>query len=277
MLKIGQTNLLTIQSLQTSGAQLINEQGQQIFLPAKFVTDDMAEGDNISVFIYLDKDDQPLATTEQPLVQVGACALLTVVDVNKTGAFLDWGLPKDLLLPFAEQKRRLQPGNKQCVYVYLDKASQRITASSRLNKFLPEINGPFKGGEVVELFFWGKSELGMKAVINNQYLGLLHHQDDYKSVRVGEKRSGFIKSISPEGKINLALHIPNKEQLGDLSEQIYADLKAHGGESSLTDKSSPEAIKAKWQVSKGSYKKALGKLYKQRKISLSDDVIKLID
>jgi len=277
MLKIGQTNHLTIQKLMTTGAQLVSDHEHTVFLPAKFVTESMNEGDEISVFIYLDKDDQPVATTEQPLVEVGGCAFLTVVDVNKMGAFLDWGLPKDLLLPFGEQKRRLQPGNKQGVYVYIDKASKRITASSRLNKFLPEINTPFKGGEEVELFFWGKSELGFKAVINNRYLGLLHHQDDYENVRVGEKRSGFIKSISPEGKINLALHLPNKEQLGDLSEQIYADLKAHGGESTLTDKSSPEAIKAKWQVSKGSYKKALGKLYKQRKISLSADLIKIVD
>ncbi|MFV0543904.1 MAG: S1 RNA-binding domain-containing protein [Marinicella pacifica] len=277
MLNIGQTNRLIIQSLKTSGARLTDQQGTTVFLPAKFVTENMQEGDEVSVFVYLDKDDQAVATTEKPLVEVGQCAFLTVVDVNKTGAFLDWGLPKDLLLPFGEQKRLLQPGNKQCVYVYLDKASKRITASSRLNKFLPEINGPFQGGEQVELFFWGKSELGFKAVINNRYLGLLHHQDDYENVRVGEKRNGFIKSISPEGKINLALHLPNKTQLGDLAEQIYADLKARGGESDLTDKSSPEAIKAKWQVSKGSYKKALGKLYKQRKISLAADKIKLID
>lgn len=277
MLKIGQSNTLTVQSLLTSGAQLVSEKGQQVFLPAKFVTETLQEGDQVRVFIYLDKDDQPVATTEQPRVQVGECAFLTVLDVNKTGAFLDWGLPKDLLLPYAEQKRRLQPGNKQCVYVYLDKASKRITASTRLNKFLPEINGPFSGGEPVELFFWSKSDLGFKAVINNRYLGLLHHADAYENVRVGERRSGYIKSISAEGKINLALHLPNKAQLGDLAEQIYADLQAHGGVSELTDKSSPEAIKAKWQVSKGSYKKALGKLYKQRKISLSDDDIKIID
>lgn len=277
MLNIGQNNRLTIESLQQSGAQLSSRDGQQVFLPGRFVTAAMQEGDEITVFIYLDTDDRPIATTEQPLVKVGECAFLTVSDVNKFGAFLDWGLPKDLLLPFGEQKRRLQPGNKQCVYVYIDKASKRITASSRLNRFLPEINGPFKGGESVELLFWGKSDLGYKAVINNKYLGLLHQSDVYEPVRVGEKRSGFIKSISPEGKINLALHLPNKAQLGDLADQIYADLQAHGGESDLTDKSSPQAIKAKWQVSKGSYKKALGKLYKQRKIILSDDVIKLAD
>lgn len=277
MLNIGQNNRLTIESLQQSGAQLSSRDGQQVFLPGRFVTAAMQEGDEITVFIYLDTDDRPIATTEQPLVKVGECAFLTVSDVNKFGAFLDWGLPKDLLLPFGEQKRRLQPDNKQCVYVYIDKASKRITASSRLNRFLPEINGPFKGGESVELLFWGKSDLGYKAVINNKYLGLLHQSDIYEPVRVGEKRSGFIKSISPEGKINLALHLPNKAQLGDLADQIYADLQAHGGESDLTDKSSPQAIKAKWQVSKGSYKKALGKLYKQRKIILSDDVIKLAD
>lgn len=277
MLNIGQYNRLTVKELLTGGAQLVGQQGQLVFLPAKFITESMQEGDELSVFIYLDSDDQPIATMDKPLVQVGECAFLKVVDVNKMGAFLDWGLPKDLLLPFGEQKRRLQPGHKQCVYVYLDKASKRITASSRLNKFLPEINGPFKGGEAVELFFWGRSDLGYKAVINNHYLGLLHQEDAYAAVRVGERRSGYIKSISPEGKINLTLHLPNKAQLGDLAEQIYADLQEHGGQSDLTDKSSPEAIKAKWQVSKGSYKKALGKLYKQRKISISDDVIKIVD
>jgi len=274
MLKIGRFNTFQVKDIQTTGVDLVHADGTTVFLPQKQVPADLTIGQSLEVFVYL-ADGQIVVTSDKPLVQVGECAFLKVQEVNPVGAFLDWGLPKDLLLPYGEQRRRLQPGNKQMVYVYLDKASRRITASTRIHKFLEENNGPFKGGETVEVMFWGRSDLGYKAIINNEYLGLLHHSDAYELISIGQKRTAYIKSINTDGKINLALHLPNKEQLGDLAEQIYQDLIANEGVSTLTDKSKPADIQAKWHVSKGSYKKALGKLFKARKINISDTEITL--
>ncbi len=274
MLNIGRNNTFKIAAITATGAELVHADGSTYFLPQKQLPAESEVGQSLEVFVYL-ADGQVVVTVDKPLVQVGECAFLKVVEVNPVGAFLDWGLPKDLLLPYGEQRRRLQPGNKQMVYVYLDKASRRITASTRIHKFLKEDNSPFKAGEAVEVMFWGRSDLGYKAIINNEYLGLLHHSDVYETISVGQRRTAYIKSINPDGKINLAVHLPNKEQLGDLAEQIYQDLVENNGVSKLTDNSDPADIKARWHVSKGSYKKALGKLFKARKIIIGDTEITL--
>lgn len=276
-IQLGKNNKLAVKSILTMGAILDGGHLGDILLPRRHMPDSLQEGSEIEVFVYLDSDDQPIATTETPKVMVGQCAYLKVIDVNKTGAFLDWGLPKDLLLPYAEQTNALRPGMFKVVHVYLDKASKRITASARLDKYLLEENTWLKPGQQVDLLFCGKSDLGYKAVINDTHLGLLHHSDVFQNIMIGLHKKGYIKSINADGKINLTLHIPNKEQLGDLAEQILADLKNNNGVSELTDKSSPDDIKAKWKVSKGSYKKAIGALYKQRKIQIEKDSIKLVE
>lgn len=275
--KLGRLNTLQVKNILTMGAILNGELLGDILLPRKHMPDSLQEGSEIEVFVYLDSDDQPIATTETPKVMVGQCAYLKVVDVNKTGAFLDWGLPKDLLLPYAEQTNALRPGMNKVVYVYIDKASERITASARLDKHLLEENTWLKPGQQVDLLFSGKSDLGFKAVINNTHLGLLHHSDVFQNIMIGLHKKGYIKSINPDNKINLTLHIPNQEQLSELAEKILADLQVNNGISNLTDKSTPEEIKARWKVSKGSYKKAIGALYKQRKIEILKDCIKLVD
>jgi len=258
------------------GATLDGGQLGHLLLPRKHMPDSLQENSDIEVFVYLDSDDQPIATTETPKVVVGKCAYLKVVDVNKVGAFLDWGLPKDLLLPFAEQPKPLRPGMHKVVHVYVDQASKRITSSARLDKHLHEENGPFKPGDEVQVLFCGRSDLGYKAVINNSHLGLLHHSDAFQNIMIGLQKQAYIKSINSDGRINLTLHIPNKAQLGELAEKILADLQAGSGVSYLTDKSSPEEIKLKWHVSKGSYKKALGKLYKAKNIVIHNDRIELV-
>ncbi|MFC3193402.1 S1 RNA-binding domain-containing protein [Marinicella sediminis] len=274
--KLGQLNRLTVKHLTGMGATLDGGQMGDLLLPRKHMPDSLQEGSQIEVFVYLDSEDQPVATTETPKVMVGQVAYLKVIDVNKTGAFLDWGLPKDLLLPFAEQTNALRPGMHKVIYVYLDKASRRITASARLDKYLKEENTPLQPGQPVDLLFCGRSELGHKAVINGRYLGLLHHSDAYQNIMIGTTKQGFVKSINPDGRVNLALHLPNKAQLSELAERILADLEATGGVSQLTDKSQPDDIKARWKVSKGSYKKAIGALYKQRKIIIHPDRIELV-
>ncbi len=281
MVKLGQLNHLTVKHVLSVGATLDGGSFGDILLPRKHMPDSLQVGSQIEVFVYLDSDDMPIATTEKPKVMVGQCAYLKVAEVNHIGAFLDWGLPKDLLLPYSEQPKPLRAGMHKVVYVYVDRASKRIVASARLDKHLQEFNvmvnkGAFKPGDEVEVLFCGHSELGYKAVINDTHLGLLHHADVYKNIKIGLKQKAFVKSINPDGKINLTLHIPNKVQLGELAIKILEDLKANGGYSDLTDKSSPEAIKQKWQVSKGSYKKALGALYKQRKIIIHPERIDLI-
>lgn len=283
MAKLGQLNKLMVKHLLNIGATLDGGRLGDVLLPRRHMPDSLQEGSEIEVFVYLDTDDHPIATTETPKVMVGQCAYLKVVDVNKVGAFLDWGLPKDLLLPFAEQAKPLRPGMNKVVHVYVDKASKRITASARLDKHLLEENvsagvegGPFKPGDEVDALFCGRSDLGYKAVIQDTHLGLLHHSDALQNIMIGMSKKVYIKSISPEGKINLTLHIPNKQQLGDLAEQILAELESGSGTSFLTDKSSPEDIKLKWHVSKGSYKKAIGALYKQRKIEILKDKIRLV-
>ena len=274
--KLGQFNRLKVLNILSMGATLDGGQLGHLLLPRKHMPDSLQENSEIEVFVYLDSDDQPIATTETPKVVVGKCAYLKVVDVNKVGAFLDWGLPKDLLLPFAEQPKPLRPGMHKVVHVYVDQASKRITASARLDKHLHEENVPFKPGDEVQALFCGRSDLGYKAVINNSHLGLLHHSDAFQNIMIGLQKQAYIKSINSDGRINLTLHIPNKAQLGELAEKILADLQAGSGVSYLTDKSSPEEIKLKWHVSKGSYKKALGKLYKAKNIVIHNDRIELV-
>lgn len=280
--QLGQLNKLKVKHVMTMGATLDGTQLGDILLPRRHMPDSIQEGSEIEVFIYLDTDDLPIATTETPKLMVGQCAYLKVIDVNKIGAFMDWGLPKDLLLPFAEQPKPLRPGMFKVVTAYIDKASKRITASARLDKHLHEENHAagskgFKPGDEVHALFCGRSDLGYKAVINNTHLALLHHSDAFQNIMIGLEKKAYVKSISPEGKINLTLHIPNKQQLGELAEKILADLQHGSGVSFLTDKSSPDEIKLKWRVSKGSYKKAIGALYKARKIEILKDKIRLVE
>lgn len=280
MVKLGKINKLTVKHVLSMGATLDGGDTGDILLPRKHMPESLQEGSQIEVFVYLDSDDLPIATTEKPVVQVGECAYLKVVEVNNIGAFLDWGLPKDLLLPYSEQPKPLRAGMFKVVHVYIDKASKRIVASARLDKHLLEFNvtaggGVFKSGDSVNVLFCGYSDLGYKAVINNTHLGLLHHGDVFQNIKIGQKHRAYVKSINPDGKINLAMNLANKEQLSDLASRILAELEAGDGTSNLTDKSSPEAIKLKWQVSKGSYKKAIGSLYRQRKIEIHPHQINL--
>lgn len=248
-----------------------------VLLPSKGMPDTLKAGSDIEVFVYQDGEQQFKATTSMPKIELDQCAYLPILDVNKVGAFADWGLPKDLLIPFAEQRAPLRKGQHAVVYLTLNRASGRLIGSTKLNKHLSEINTSLEPKQAVKALIADVSDLGYKVVINDSHLGLIHRHDVYQKFRRGQTVDAYIKEIRPDGKINVTTHIPNKAQLGDLAEQILADLEANGGVSELTDKSDPDAIKAKWKVSKGSYKKALGKLYKARKITISPRVIQLVD
>lgn len=247
-----------------------------ILLPTRYIPAGTRVGDPIRVFLYRDSDDKLIATTLKPRAEVGECACLKVVAVNAVGAFLDWGLPKDLLVPFSEQRPRMQAGRNYCVYLYTDDHSNRIVASARLSRFLSETNEQmFTEGQPVDLLLCGRTDLGMKAVINGSHLGMVLTNDLIGGVRTGDRLKGFVKHIRDDGRINLRLQATGAPGRDQLDTRILAFLEQNDGVSTVTDRSSPEAIFKAFGVSKASYKKALGRLYKARLITLDNDRVTL--
>lgn len=274
MAKVGNINQLTVVKLVEFGAYLDGGPLGEILLPKRYLKADLQPGDTVEVFIYYDSQDRLVATTEKPLAQLGEVAYLKVKDVNRTGAFLDWGMPKDLLVPYAEQRVPMEVGKRYCVYLYIDK-SGRIAASSKLSLHIPETNKNFKSGQAVDLMVVSRSQMGYSALINGSHLGLIHHNDLVKSLRIGQPLKGFIKGIRPDRKINLTLQKPGKDAPEELAEQILAYLEANNGVSELTDKATPEQIFAQFRVSKAQYKRTLGRLLKLGKIELTKQQLSL--
>ena len=271
MVEIGKLNTLTVLKNVDHGIYLDGEHLGEILMPERYVPENCEVGDSIEAFIYLDSADLLLATTETPYVMVGECAYLKVVDVNQAGAFLDWGLPKDLLVPYSEQISPLQIGQSYTVLVFLDESTNRIAATQKLDTYLSEEAQYFKPEQAVDLLIFGKTELGYKAVINNTHIGLIYKNEVFQPLTHGEKLKGYIKTIRPDRKIDLRLQLPGKDARDDLSSRILDHLKNNDGVSTLTDKSSPEDIYENFGVSKKNYKKAIGRLYKKRLIRIEKD------
>ncbi len=276
MANIGKKNCLRIVKSVDFGVYLDGGEHGEILLPRRYLPESWDVGDKLDVFIYLDSEDHVIATTQRPRIMVGQCAYLKVKEVNDFGAFLDWGLNKDLLVPFSEQTTKMKEGNDYVVYCYLDENSDRIAATIKLHHHLYEHGDEFEAGQAVKLLICGRTDMGYKAVINNTHLGLIFKGDAFKSLKYGMKLDGYIKSIRADGKIDLCLQQPGQTGKKDLADQILDYLKARGGSSSLTDKSSPDEIYQQFNASKGSYKKALGALYKRRMIVIEKDQIKLV-
>jgi len=276
-LETGKTNTLVVTRNVGFGIYLDGDEAGEILMPARYAPEGAEPGDEIEAFVYRDSEDRLIATTEKPLVEVGECALLKVQAVNQTGAFLDWGLPKDLLAPHREQAKPMQESESWVVYVYLDHETDRIAASSKLSLHLKETGVYFKQGQKVELMIASRSDLGFKAVINGTHLGLLFHSDLKQPLKPGDKRSGYIKRIrGHDQRIDLGLDNQPVVTRKNLNQSILDHLRENKGNSSLTDKSSPDKIFSQFGVSKGNYKKALGALYKQKKILIHKDRIELI-
>jgi len=248
----------------------------EILLPKRYVPEGTIVQDWLDLFIYLDSEDRLIATTETPKVMVDECAFLKVVAVTPVGAFLDWGLPKDLLVPFNEQDRPMEVGRSYVVVVTVDDATNRIMASSRLHDYLDEeADEDIEVGQSVELLISGQTDLGYKAVINHDYLGLLFKNEVFRELKNGDELTGFVKNIRDDGKIDLRLNADKKSTVEELSEKILQQLKLNNGTSQLTDKSPPEAIYRSYGVSKANYKRALSSLYKQRRILITHEEITL--
>jgi len=279
MLEVGKQNTMRVIKRLPFGAILVHdddESAEEVLIPKRYEPENCQINDIVNVFVYLDSEDRIIATTETPFAHVEGFGFLKVVDVNKTGAFFDWGLSKDLLVPYGEQMYPVKVGSYHMVYLYLDDRSSRITGSLKIDKWLKEETFYLKQDQAVDLMIYAKTELGFKAIVNNDYSGLLYKNEIFQTLNIGDKLQGFIKQIRPDNKIDLTLQKPSEETRDALTDTILEDLKQQGGSSTLTDKSNPEDIYAYYGVSKKSYKKALGALYKKRLIVIDKDKISLI-
>ncbi|MBT6184666.1 MAG: GntR family transcriptional regulator [Betaproteobacteria bacterium] len=277
MITIGTFNNLQVVKQVDFGVYLDGYDLDTILLPKRYVPNGCEIGDWIDVFLYFDSDDLLIATTEKPKVEVGCCEMLKVVDINHAGSFMDWGLPKDLLVPYNEQQKPMEVGYSYVVYVYHDEASDRIAASTKLSHHLDEQPVWLKPSQSVNLQIASRTELGYKAIIDDKYLGLLFRADAYRPLKIGERLPGFVKSIRSDGKIDLLISQASLQGDHELSQQIVQYLTDQGGTSTLTDKSDPEEIYRVFKVSKKKYKQALGNLYKSRKITMTPGMVQLVE
>lgn len=277
MAVIGRFNSLQVVKHTDFGLYLDGGDRGEILLPKRYVpkNEPSEEGDWLNVFLYLDSEDRVIATTLKPKVQVGGFASLKVAEVNRVGLFLDWGLPKDLLLPHSEEKRPLQVGDYCVVYVYLDDRTRRITATARLDRYLDNTPANYRVGQEVDLLVVERTDLGYKAIINGKHWGLIHKNEIFKFLRNGLREKGYIKEMRADGKISLSLQPVGAGVSDALGEQILAALREAGGSLALSDKSPPELIAQQFGVSKGNFKKSIGGLFKQGLIVIHDDRIEL--
>ncbi len=270
MAQLGKVNTLKIARKTDFGLYLEDNDGNEILLPKRYVTNDMQIGDDIEAFIYKDSEDRIVATTETPKAQVGEFALLKVVATNKMGAFLDWGLQKDILVPFREQKMRMEIGRSYVVYVYVDYNSDRIVASAKLDKFLDNRPAEYNQGDAVNIIVAQQTDLGYKVIIDNLHSGMIYHNEIFKDLKIGDRLDAFIKNVREDGKIDVTLADRADRRTLELADKVLMYLMKNNRRMPITDKSSPEAIKAIFECSKKDFKKAIGHLYKKKLIMLLD-------
>jgi len=276
MVKPGQINSLTIVEKTPFGAYLNGGNQTLIFARNAFLPQGSDIGDQVDVYVYQDNEGAFQVSDPSSSIKVGEMARLKIVDVNKVGAFADWGMPKDLLIPFAEQTHPLKEGQAPVVYVYQNKADQRIVGSTKVDKFLDKEPHSFKVGDAVSIIVLDKSDLGIKVAVNNKFSGLIHHDDLHRTIKYGDQLSAFIKNIRADKKLDISLNKPGISGRDDLAEKILTLLKQNDGVLAMSDKSSPEQIEKVFKVSKKQFKTAIGKLYKDKLITIEPDQIKLL-
>ena len=276
MLKIGRSYELDVIKAVDFGFYLDAENLGDILLPSKFAPNDLVEGDYLEVFLYLDSEDRPVATTQTPKIRVGEFAYLKVVANTSVGSFLDWGLDKDLLVPFSEQHRPMEVGKYYLVHAYINKADDRIVASSKIDKIIDDDKAhDYQPQQAVNLIIANSTDLGYKAIINNSHWGVLYKNEVHQRLSFGQSIKGFIKHIRPDGKIDLSLQ--GGQVTRDKNATLILDyLKNQNGFAPVHDKSDPKLIADLFGMSKGAFKKTIGGLYKQRVISIEKDGIRLL-
>ena len=273
---LGQYNDLRVSRAVDFGVYLIDEEGNEVLLPRRYVTDRMPLGARVRVFVYNDSENRPVATTETPTAIVGQTALLKVKAVNAVGAFMDWGLSaKDLLVPFREQRVDMKAGRSYVVHVYLDRESNRIVASAKLDKFLSHERPDYYHRQRVEVLVVQRNELGFKITVNDSHWGMIYHNEIMGDVNIGDRLTGYVKQVRDDGKVDVTLAKIEKARIDDLSAVIIQYLNAHRGQMTLTDRSAPAEVFRTFACSKKDFKKALGLLYKLQRVELLPEMTRL--
>ncbi|WP_282035575.1 CvfB family protein [Saccharicrinis aurantiacus] len=277
MVEVGNYNVLKVVKDLDFGLYLDGgEELGEILLPRRYVPINCTVDEELEVFLYLDSEDRLIATTEMPHAIVGEFAYLKAISVGKVGAFLDWGLPKDLLVPFREQKLDIEEGKYYPVYIYLDDESGRIAASSKVEKYLNNLPPEYEEGQEVDIMIFQETDLGYKAIINGTHSGMLYHNEVFRDIHKGEKVKAYIKKVREDDKIDLSLEKPGYQKVDGISQDILNKLKSEDGFMLVTDKSPADEISRMFGISKKSFKKAIGALYKQRIITIEDGGIRLV-
>lgn len=275
MVEIGKYNTLTVVKIVDFGVYLDGGERGEILMPKEYVPANCFPDDEVRVFVYFDSEDRIVATTEVPYVKVGEFAFLKVVAVSHVGAFLDWGLRKDLLVPFREQRDPMVEGKSYLVYAYADKASDRIVASTKVDKYLDQVFPEYEVNEEVDILIARKTDLGYAVIINNMHWGLIYDNEVFQIIKVGQKMKGYIKAIREDEKIDVSLQAPGYAKIEGLAGVILEKIKDYDGILDLSDKSDPEEIYRVFGCSKKNYKKALGTLFKQGLIEINDTEVRL--
>lgn len=275
MLNIGKFNTLKVLKIVDFGIYLDGGNGISILLPVRYISKAVYIGDELDVFIYTDSEDRLIATTETPLTQVGKFSYLDVKSVNKVGAFLDWGLMKDLLVPFSEQRSRMKQGGRYLVYTYLDDTTKRVVASSKIEKFLGNTIPLYTKGTKVHCLIYDENDIGYKIIVENLHKGIIYKNQVYQNLEIGDEIDGFVKQIRDDNKIDVTINDIAVNRIDELAKRFHNFISINGGSTSLGDKSSPEEIKAIMSCSKKDLKKAIGLLYKQHLITINNGIITL--
>lgn len=276
MIELGNYNTLKVLRSTSIGLFLGDEEGTEVLLPNKYVPDDFEIDGDLEVFCYLDNGERPIATTLKPFVKRNGFAFLKVVEVGAYGAFMDWGLEKHLLVPFREQVIKMEQGKKYVVHCYLDEETFRLTGSSRLNRFLSNQGFSLEVNSEVEIIVSRKTPLGWEVIIEDKHKGLIFESDVFKPITIGDRLKGYIKAIRPDNKVDISLQQIGSKMLEPTAKFIFEKLQKKNGFLALHDKSTPEEIKNTLHLSKKAFKKAIGTLYKERKITIADDGIYLL-
>lgn len=275
-MELGKYNTLTATRYTSVGLFLEDSEGDDVLLPMKWVPKNIKEGDELEVFIYLDGEERPIATTMKPLAQVGEFANLKAKQVTSIGAFLDWGLEKDVFVPFIEQDGRMQAGQTYLVYLYVDKMTNRIAASAKINSWVEKDDIDLELHQEVQILVGNETPLGYNVIIDNKYMGLIYENEIFRNIKPGDKCTAYVKQVRDDNKIDIILQKPGYANVEPNAQLILDRLKTYDGFLRLNDKSSPEEISAALQMSKKTFKKAIGGLFKQKLITLEDDGIRLV-
>lgn len=276
MIELGDWNELDIVRFSEPGAYLDGGEVGEILMPNAYLTPDLKEGSTVRVFVYLDQQERLVATTETPRAKVGDFAYLECSWTNQYGAFLDWGLMKDLFVPFKEQKLKMEKGRSYFIYIYIDKATRRIVASAKVDKWIQLAGQDYARGRQVSIIVQQRTPLGFKVIVDNAYSGLVDESQLFDPLHVGDKLSGYVACLRPDGKLDISLQRTGVERFQDFAATLYEELRKNGGTLPYSDQSPAEEIARRFKVSKKTFKRAIGTLYREHKIVLHEGEISLI-